>query len=64
MIAIELVRNSEAYEPDPEITKTIITTAAREGALLLSCGLRGNIIPCLPALNIEESALTKRFRAS
>lgn len=55
MIAMELVRDGDVNRPDPELTKAIIAEAARNGLILLSCGIRGNVIRFLPALTITDA---------
>jgi len=57
MIAIELVDAADPSLPDPELTKTIVSNAAEKGLLLLSCGVRGNVIRFLPALTIETALI-------
>jgi 4-aminobutyrate aminotransferase/(S)-3-amino-2-methylpropionate transaminase len=52
MIAMELVKNGDPNQPDPDLTKAIVQAAARNGLILLSCGMRGNVIRFLPALTI------------
>jgi len=63
MCAIEFVKDGDADQPDPELTKSIAQEALGEGLLLLTCGVRGNVIRFLPPLTIEdellESGLTK-----
>ncbi|HLT92758.1 MAG TPA: 4-aminobutyrate--2-oxoglutarate transaminase [Woeseiaceae bacterium] len=57
MSAIELVQNGDANRPDPELTQAIVAGARERGVLLLSCGIRGNVIRFLPPLTIEETLL-------
>jgi 4-aminobutyrate aminotransferase/(S)-3-amino-2-methylpropionate transaminase len=57
MIAMELVRDGDASQPDPELTKAMVQTAARKGLILLSCGMRGNVIRFLPALTIGDELI-------
>jgi len=54
MLAMELVRDGEPGQPDPERTASLIGEAYRRGVVLLSCGSRGNVVRFLPALTIEE----------
>jgi len=54
MVAMELVHDGDANRPDPELTKAMIAEAARNGLILLSCGVRGNVIRFLPALTIPD----------
>jgi 4-aminobutyrate aminotransferase/(S)-3-amino-2-methylpropionate transaminase len=57
MIAMELVRDGDADQPDPELTKNLVARAYRHGLVLLSCGSRGNVIRFLPALTISDALI-------
>lgn len=57
MIAIELVEGGEANRPAPVLTAKVVQHAARLGLIVLSCGVRSNVIRLLPALTIEEETL-------
>jgi 4-aminobutyrate aminotransferase/(S)-3-amino-2-methylpropionate transaminase len=57
MCAIELVREGDASRPDAELTKAVAAAALEEGVLLLTCGVRGNVIRFLPPLTIDEAML-------
>ena len=57
MIAMELVQDGDAQRPDPVLTKSLVTAAADRGLILLSCGIRGNVIRFLPALTIPENLI-------
>ena len=59
MSAIELVRNGDAEQPDPDLTKEIAARALERGVVLLTCGVRGNVIRFLPALTIEPELLAE-----
>ncbi len=59
MIAMELVHDGDASRPDPELTKAIVAEAARNGLILLSCGIRGNVIRFLPALTISDALISE-----
>jgi len=59
MCAIELVKNGDANSPDADLTKAIAAEALEEGVLLLTCGVRGNVIRFLPPLTIEEELLAE-----
>lgn len=54
MMAMELVKNSDAEQPDAELTKAVLGKASEKGLILLACGSRGNVIRFLPALNISD----------
>jgi len=59
MIAMELVKNGDAEQPDPDLTKAIVTMAYQKGLVLLSCGVRGNVIRFLPALTISDELVNE-----
>lgn len=50
MIAMELVEDGDADRPNPALTGALVKAAAENGLILLSCGIRGNVIRFLPAL--------------
>tara|TARA_R110000751_G_scaffold58538_2_gene123424 strand:+ start:1802 stop:3085 length:1284 start_codon:yes stop_codon:yes gene_type:complete len=54
MIAIELVKNGDAEQPNTALTQAIIANAANYGLVLLACGFYGNVIRFLPALTISD----------
>jgi 4-aminobutyrate aminotransferase/(S)-3-amino-2-methylpropionate transaminase len=57
MCAIEFVENGDAARPAPELTRGVAAGALAEGVLLLTCGVRGNVIRFLPPLTIDEGLL-------
>jgi 4-aminobutyrate aminotransferase/(S)-3-amino-2-methylpropionate transaminase len=57
MIALELVKNRDASQPDPDMTKRIVQEGAKEVLLMLSCGLRGNVVRFLPALSASDEII-------
>ena len=59
MMAMELVKNGDADQPDPELTKSLLGLAYQKGLVLLSCGARGNVIRFLPALNISDELINE-----
>ncbi len=59
MLAMELVKNGDADQPDPELTKSLLGLAYQKGLVLLSCGARGNVIRFLPALNISDELINE-----
>ena len=54
MVAMELVRNGDPHQPDPELTKALVKAAAARGVVLLSCGIYGNVIRFLAPLTAPE----------
>ena len=59
MMAMELLKNGDAEQPDPDLTKALIGAAYENGLALLSCGARGNVIRFLPALNISDTLINE-----
>ncbi len=57
MTAMELVRDGDPAQADPERTKKIVARAREHGLLLLSCGVRGNVIRFLAPLTIPFDVL-------
>ncbi len=57
MSAVEFVRDGDAASPDPDLTKAIAAEALTRGVLVLTCGVRGNVIRFLPPLTIEPELL-------
>jgi 4-aminobutyrate aminotransferase/(S)-3-amino-2-methylpropionate transaminase len=57
MMAMELVREGDADQPDAGLTKALVGKAYENGLALLSCGARGNVIRFLPALNISDELI-------
>ena len=59
MAAIEIVVNRDADQPDAALTKAVAATALERGVLLLTCGVRGNVIRFLPPLTIGKDLLAE-----
>ena len=57
MVALEFVKNGDADQPDPELTRAIVTEGAKAGLILLTCGVRGNVVRLLPPLVISDELL-------
>lgn len=57
MIAIELVENGDVASPATELTKSMVGAACKNGLILLSCGVNGNVIRFLPALTISDELI-------
>jgi 4-aminobutyrate aminotransferase/(S)-3-amino-2-methylpropionate transaminase len=57
MIAVEIVEDRDPNAPNPVLTKAIVQAAADQGLLMLSCGLRGNVIRFLPALTAQDDII-------
>lgn len=52
MVAMELIREGDAGQPDPELTKAVSGKAAELGLIIISCGVRANVIRILTPLTI------------
>ena len=59
MIAMELVEEGDANKPNPLLTKSLISAASKKGLILLSCGIRGNVIRFLPPLTISNELINE-----
>ncbi len=59
MIAMELVKNGDAEQPNAELTRSMVALAYQRGLVLLSCGSRGNVIRFLPALTISDELINE-----
>jgi 4-aminobutyrate aminotransferase/(S)-3-amino-2-methylpropionate transaminase len=59
MVAMELVKDNDADQPNPELARTLVATAARHGLLILSCGIRGNVVRFMPALTITDELISE-----
>ena len=54
MVAMELIMQGDFNRPDTELTKALVSKAAEMGLILLSCGVRGNVIRILVPLTIKS----------
>jgi len=57
MIAIELVKNGDVNKPDVQRTSSLVQQAHKSGLILLSCGIRSNVIRFLPPLTISDKTI-------
>jgi 4-aminobutyrate aminotransferase/(S)-3-amino-2-methylpropionate transaminase len=62
MSAIELVENADADKPAVELTKAISAEAAKRGVIVLTCGVRANVIRFLPPLTIGKELLAEALK--
>lgn len=62
MCAIEIVDDNDAERPNAELTKAIAAEAAKRGVILLTCGVRGNVIRFLPPLTIGEALMDEALQ--
>ena len=61
MVAIELVKNARADQPDAELTKALVQAAGRHGLVILSCGMYANVVRFLAPLTIPDALLKEGF---
>jgi 4-aminobutyrate aminotransferase/(S)-3-amino-2-methylpropionate transaminase len=59
MVAMELVKNRRADQPDADLTKALVQAAAARGLVILSCGVYSNVIRLLAPLTISEALLNE-----
>jgi 4-aminobutyrate aminotransferase/(S)-3-amino-2-methylpropionate transaminase len=59
MIAMELVEGRDSHRPDKELTAALVQEAGRQGLVLLSCGVRGNVIRFLVPLTAEKEIVNQ-----
>jgi len=59
MVAMELVQGGDANKPDAELTKKLIARAAEKGLILLSCGIRSNVVRYLAPLTTSDNLLNE-----
>ncbi len=57
MVAMELICNGDVNQPNTELTKALTSKAAELGLILLSCGVRANVIRILVPLTIPSTLL-------
>lgn len=57
MVAMELVKDGDPNQPDPDLTRKIVASGLEAGLIMLSCGLRGNVVRFLPALTMPDAIL-------
>lgn len=58
MVALEVVNDGDPDQPQPDLTKQIVAEAMKDGLVLLSCGIRGNVIRFLPALTASDETIS------
>ena len=62
MVAMELVVEGDPARPDPGLAKALVARAAQRGLILLSCGVRGNVIRILTPLTIPLPQVDEGLR--
>ncbi|MCQ4162708.1 4-aminobutyrate--2-oxoglutarate transaminase [Roseomonas sp. GC11] len=59
MVAMELVAGGDANRPDPDLAKALVARAGQKGLILLSCGVRGNVIRFLVPLTAADALINE-----
>jgi 4-aminobutyrate aminotransferase len=59
MVALELVQDRATREPDSSLCARVVAEAQDRGVILLSAGIRSNVIRLLPALTIPDEILAE-----
>ncbi len=57
MIGFEIFKDRGGSEPDAEATRRVTAQAVKEGLILLSCGVYGNVIRVLVPLTVQDDVL-------
>jgi 4-aminobutyrate aminotransferase / (S)-3-amino-2-methylpropionate transaminase / 5-aminovalerate transaminase len=59
MMAFELVKHQDPFQPDGELCKKLISYCSDNGLIVISAGLQGNIIRVLSPLTIDHKLLNR-----
>lgn len=59
MMAFELVKNNDPFQPDADTCKKLIAYCAINGLIVINAGVNGNVIRVLSPLVISETLLNK-----
>lgn len=59
MLAMELVKNRDPHAPDADLAKALVQLAARNGLILLPCGVYGNVIRFLMPLTAPDAIVNE-----
>ena len=60
MVAMELVKSGDdPHGPDAELTKALVQQAAKNGLVLLSCGVYSNVIRFLMPLTASDEIVAE-----
>jgi len=59
MVALELVKGGSADAPDADLTKALVVDCAKDGLILLSCGIRSNVIRFLVPLTASDELVNE-----
>jgi 4-aminobutyrate aminotransferase/(S)-3-amino-2-methylpropionate transaminase len=61
MVAMELVKNGRADQPNAELSTQLVQAAGRAGLIILACGIYSNVIRFLAPLTISDALLKEGF---
>jgi 4-aminobutyrate aminotransferase/(S)-3-amino-2-methylpropionate transaminase len=61
MVAIELIAG-RADQPDAELTRRVVTEAAKRGLILISCGTYANVIRVLVPLTASDALIDEGLK--
>ena len=59
MVAMEMVNARDPHGPDSELTKALVQQAAKNGLVLLSCGIYSNVIRFLMPLTASDAIVNE-----
>ncbi len=59
MMAFELIKNNDPFQPDADTCKKLIAYCANHGLIVINAGINGNVIRVLSPLVISEDLLNK-----
>ena len=57
MMAVELATGGDPHRPAKALAAEVVGTCAQRGLLVLSCGVKGNVVRLLPPLTISDDLL-------
>jgi 4-aminobutyrate aminotransferase/(S)-3-amino-2-methylpropionate transaminase len=63
MIGVEMVRDGDSRQPDPDRTKAVTAAALEEGLILLSCGTYGNVLRVMVPLTASDEIVDEGLEA-
>ena len=59
MIGMEMVKNGDPDQPDPDMIRALAKQSLQDGLVVLSCGVRSNVVRFLPALTISDELINE-----
>ncbi|MDD2845622.1 MAG: 4-aminobutyrate--2-oxoglutarate transaminase [Rhodoferax sp.] len=55
MVAVELCKNGDPHQPNPDMAKALASEATKRGLILLTCGTYGNVVRILVPLTASDA---------